>query len=496
MSRERRRQDREQGEILLDKYIILKTLHSAKSSEVFLVKNIGLENQRIIKRFACNNLGEDNFRREASVLGSLKHSGIPIIYETVEDDKAYYIIEEFIEGDNLFDYVKKYGVLTEDMAIDIGVQISEIIHFLHNREPVGIWHLDLKPQNIIMKGKKVYLIDFGNSMFADSSRKYMSGTKGFAAPEQYTLDNVGAATDVYGIGAMLYFMVTGNTYENEKDTITDIDFYVSEEFKQIIIRCLLPKEARIGDAFWVAENLKKINQEKIRKKDYEIIQKDLMENPLNKVINKIGRRNKHIKKKSEKGFLDSLQGKFSVKTIGILGSCRGDGATTLSIAMANYLAEVMQKKTAIIECNDSKTFEIMLDALQGDREEHSYMIGKVHYFYGLDLSAFFATYANEYEYIVIDFGNSVKEFKNNILKLKHKIILGSVMPYKNEYHSLAMKSVDGFIANEEILHLLSGDGKSVKDYALKHKINALPAPIIVNPYIIESKLKNFFQLLF
>ncbi len=493
MSHERRKLDREQGEILLDKYLILKNLHLTNSSEVFLVKDINLENQMVIKKYACSHLGKENFLREASILKNLNHNRIPIIYDVIEKDNENYIIEEFIEGYSLFDYIQRYGVLEEHKAIDYGIQISKIIAFMHNQQPRPILHLDLKPQNIMVNNDKIYIIDFGNSMFENSSRQYMSGTRGFAPPEQYELNKISQKADIYGIGALLYYMVTGNVYDKEK-SVSDIEFYVSEKFKQLVVQCLLPREDRINDALWVAESLNNIIQEKILRK--EIKNEDSMEKSLDNVSRNIGRRKRRIKNVRERGFLDSLQEKNGVKTIGILGSCRGDGVTTLSIAMANYIAEVMSKKTAIIECNDYKSFDIMIDLLQGDREENHYGIGKVNYFYGVDLNVFFATYASEYDFVVIDFGNSIKGFKDNILKLKHKIILGSVMPYKCEYHQLVIKAIQNMMVVDDALHLLVGDKKSVKDYSLKNKISALPKPNIVNPYIIESELTNFFQLLF
>lgn len=164
--------------------------------------------------------------------------------------------------------------------------------------------------------------------------------------------------------------------------------------------------------------------------------------------------------------------------------------------MANYLAEIMSAKTAIIECNTSKGFEMMADLNLEDNMERSYTIGKVDYYYETDINLFFATYANNYEYIIIDFGNSLKEFKTNISKLKHKIILGSVMPYKCVYHMNMIKCMEEFLLPLEVLHILSGDEKNVKEYAEKNRINAFPMPAIANPYIIDSKLANFFQVLF
>ncbi len=207
----------------------------------------------------------------------------------------------------------------------------------------------------------------------------------------------------------------------------------------------------------------------------------------------------YIKKKTGKGFLDSLQEKNSVKIIGVIGSCRGDGVTTLGIAMANYLAEIMAMKTAIVECNDTKAFETMSNLLLEAEDlegNNNYIIGKVTYYYGMSMHDFFATYANRYEYVIIDFGNCFREFASNSGRLKYNLVMGSVMPYKSVYHQKILNRIESETAPGNSLHLLHGDEKNVKDYSMKNKINALPIPAITNPYIIESTLANFFQLLF
>ncbi len=204
-----------------------------------------------------------------------------------------------------------------------------------------------------------------------------------------------------------------------------------------------------------------------------------------------------IKKRTGKGFLDSLQEKNSVKAIGVLGSCKGDGVTTLSIAMANYLAEIMSMKTAVVECGETRAFEIMKDALMDECDcEGNYTIGKVSYYFGVSLNDFFATYANDFEYVIVDFGSCFKEYAAHVGRLKYKLILGSVMPYKSVYHQRLLEQMESTVLPEHCLHLLYGDEKNVKEYSSELKINALPAPVITNPYIIESKLANFFQLLF
>lgn len=179
--------------------------------------------------------------------------------------------------------------------------------------------------------------------------------------------------------------------------------------------------------------------------------------------------------------------------IGILGSQKGDGVTTMSIAMANYLAEIMSMKTAIVECNETGAFEYMKDSYIGkDNGDNFFVVGKVTYYFSITMSDFFATYANRFEYVIVDFGYSAKKYCLNLAKIRYKIVMGSVMPYKVFYHEKLLESEEF----REAFHLLYGDERNVREYSGKYKISALPVPMIVNPYIIENKLANFFQVLF
>ncbi len=174
--------------------------------------------------------------------------------------------------------MKEKGRLSEELTVNFGIQISEIIAYLHKQKPVPVLYLDLKPQNIIIKNGRLYLVDFGNSMFLNSKRDYMSGTKGYAAPEQYEFGEIDTRADIYGIGALLYFMVTGLVCDG--NVAFDTNISVSDTFKNIIIHCMSSKDERVCEALWVAENLSRINQEKFQKNEVIEYTGNSMEKPL------------------------------------------------------------------------------------------------------------------------------------------------------------------------------------------------------------------------
>lgn len=204
-----------------------------------------------------------------------------------------------------------------------------------------------------------------------------------------------------------------------------------------------------------------------------------------------------LKKKIKRGYLDSLGERNDIKIVGVMGCYKGVGVTTISIAMANYLAEIMSAKTAILECNESGDFcsmgQLYIDA---NDIKSSYSIGKVTYFFEVSFDEFIATHAKRFEYVIVDMGCCLKNDMDLLYRLDYKILLGSIMPYKLSDQKLVMDELRSARILDSCLCLLNGDEKNVKEYSLKNKINSLQAPMIANPYIIENKLVNFFQLLF
>ncbi len=197
---------------LFGKYQLCKILGTGRAGTVFLAVHLGLEEYRAIKRVPKSFLSYEHIRREALVLKELRHPGIPIIYDVEEDESYSYLIEEFLEGNSLYDLVEKQGHLSRELTIYYGIQLSRIINYLHFAGPNPILHLDLQPKNLLLCHDTLKVIDFGFAASpADANmagERY--GTVGCAAPEQYLKDGVlDERTDIYAIGAVLHYLYSG-----------------------------------------------------------------------------------------------------------------------------------------------------------------------------------------------------------------------------------------------------------------------------------------------
>ncbi|GAB4204657.1 MAG: PQQ-binding-like beta-propeller repeat protein [Roseiflexaceae bacterium] len=151
-----------------------------------------------------------NFEREAGLLATLQHPAIPKIYDFFEENGRIYLVLELIPGKDLETVLDEANSpISEERAARWGVQICDVLTYLHGQQPEAIVFRDLKPSNIIVTpDDRVVLIDFGIARNLDRERKgTMIGTEGYSPPEQYR----GLAEprgDIYALGATLHHLLT------------------------------------------------------------------------------------------------------------------------------------------------------------------------------------------------------------------------------------------------------------------------------------------------
>jgi TolB-like protein/Flp pilus assembly protein TadD/predicted Ser/Thr protein kinase len=167
------------------------------------------------------------FRREAEAAASLDHSGIVPIYEVGERDGSCYFSMKLVEGGQL-DEVAKHEPMSIRRAVELIAKVARTVQYAHEH---SILHRDIKPGNILLDGKgEPHLTDFGLARLVETESTVtrtleVLGTPSYMAPEQAVGNNagIGSATDVYGLGAVLYQLLTGHppfaggtTYETIK----------------------------------------------------------------------------------------------------------------------------------------------------------------------------------------------------------------------------------------------------------------------------------------
>ena len=146
-------------------------------------------------------------------LASVRIEGVPAVKECVADEGKLIVVEEYVQGRSLKQVLDEHGLLNEEQAYDIAVQLADVLVRLHQLEP-AIVHRDIKPSNIIIeKNGHVNLIDFNAARHVNADKNEdtrMLGTVYFAAPEQFGFGQSDERTDIYGLGATINYIMTGD----------------------------------------------------------------------------------------------------------------------------------------------------------------------------------------------------------------------------------------------------------------------------------------------
>lgn len=230
------------------------------------------------------------FKREAQAIASLQSPHTVEIYDvgTCQKDFSYYYAMEFLDGLDLKRFIEKYGPVTPERAVFL---LKQICHSLHNAHESGMIHRDVKPANILIcrYGSDydfVKVLDFGLVKLLGKSRmdetqithtKISTGTPAFLAPEMAMSQSVDARTDIYSLGCVAFWMLTGelvfeadtsvqmavkHIQEEAPDVRSRSEFEISDRFAKLIASCLEKNPQRrpqsISDVY---EVLKKIDLE-------------------------------------------------------------------------------------------------------------------------------------------------------------------------------------------------------------------------------------------
>jgi eukaryotic-like serine/threonine-protein kinase len=220
-----------------------------------------------------NNEARDRFDREILALGMVTGPRIAALLAASEpDEKQPWFATEYVQGLTLSEYIQERGPLTTPMAVALGVMLAEALSDIH---AVDLLHRDLKPGNVILGADGPRVIDFGLAGFKNrpgdiTHTSGMVGTPVCMAPEQAASPKEAkAAADVYALGAVLMFAMTGR-YPYERPTVpalllaiadpaTDPDLSgLPEEIKPLIIGMLAHHPTSRRTLADVTTELKKI----------------------------------------------------------------------------------------------------------------------------------------------------------------------------------------------------------------------------------------------
>jgi hypothetical protein len=200
--------------ILHNRYEIQRELGRGGMGAVYLAQDLRYRKPVAIKvaRLA-NPEARVQFRREADYLQKLHHHSLPRVWETFSDTQRDFLVMEYIPGDDLETLVQRKGPQPEWQVLRWADELLDGLAFLHTQSP-PIIHRDIKPGNLKLRGDgTLVLVDFG------IAKEYLPGvntaagatavTPGFSPPEQYADSPTDGRSDLYSVGATMYFLLTG-----------------------------------------------------------------------------------------------------------------------------------------------------------------------------------------------------------------------------------------------------------------------------------------------
>lgn len=393
---------------LFGKYRILRLLANGSGGEVFLAEHRALGERRVIKCLYKNRPFYKERCKEAHILKELHHAAIPCIYDIEEDEKATYIIEEAMDGESLNEILFRQRNLSVSFILFYSIKLCEIIEYLHKE---GILYLDIKPENIMICGDELSLVDFGGALRTKEASAVSFGTQGFAAPEQYR-GEAQERTDVYGIGRVLGIML-GQVSEKESKQ--------RKELRRICERCVqtLPSKRYRS----VAELKKALSGAYCRKAPE-------------------GRKRK--------------QGRLRV--IGVLGVHESVETAAVCVAAAGYISEHEEGRIACVDLSGQGVFHALYENLHGKNRTvpGEFVIRGVSYRTALPADGMEGILSQGFSAVVLHFGGKENQQLREFFRCDCRIVVGDVYPWrlKDWYH--LEESLRKALQEENITALITG----------------------------------------
>jgi serine/threonine protein kinase len=258
----------ENGYLLKNRYRILDILGQGGMGAVYRAVDENLDSTVAIKE---NSFFSDDyarqFQREAKILASLRHPNLPRVFDYfVIEGQAQYLVMDYIEGDDLRQWMSHGECITEIEALQIGIAICNALIYLHSRVP-AITHRDIKPGNIkLTPSGEIVLVDFGlvkilheNEVTTTAARAM---TPGYSPPEQYGDEPTDQRSDIFSLGATLYAALAGYLPEDSlarttgKADLTPLSSYLPHLSRQTRFSIEKALSLRFEDRWQSAKDFK------------------------------------------------------------------------------------------------------------------------------------------------------------------------------------------------------------------------------------------------
>lgn len=246
------------SQMLANRYELMEKIGEGGMAVVYKARCTFLDRWVAIKilrdQYANNPEFVDRFQREARAAARLAHPNIVSIYDVGEDQGRHFIVMEYVQGENLKDYLSRRGPLAPQTVAEMGQQVAAALAHAHCR---GIIHRDIKPHNLLVSPEgQVKVTDFGIARAAAASSLtetgVVLGSVHYFSPEQAQGGAVDARSDTYALGVVLYELLTGEPpftgdspiaialshLDSEPPAVAELCPHVPEDLEQAIMKAM------------------------------------------------------------------------------------------------------------------------------------------------------------------------------------------------------------------------------------------------------------------
>jgi serine/threonine protein kinase len=292
--------------VVESRYVLSLRIGEGTSAEVFegfLIAEDGFQRRVAIKRAKSRDWPDEERRRfvgEARVASALHHASVAAVLDYGFMDGVPFLVSELVEGLDLSALRRAANAMPEEVALVIAVDVAHALAYIHaasdhEGRPLEIVHRDLSPANVLVSWNgDVKLTDFGVARGAPRAAQTqigtVKGTPGFMSPEQLLGAHVDSRADLFGLGCLVHWMLTGTSpveREDHKRRVTGgatltLPETIAEDLRAILSRALAPvrHQRTPGGAAQIAEELGEAMIKRLRRDPRSTLLSWLAKHPL------------------------------------------------------------------------------------------------------------------------------------------------------------------------------------------------------------------------
>lgn len=219
--------------VIRSQFTIISCLKHTHDKQVYVMADRS-SGDRVLLKYASGEKAR-LLATEAEFLESKSFSFLPAFHSCMQEGDSFYLIREYIEGETLEDYVERQEMLPVKEALSILYTITGFIETLHTQNP-PILHRDIKPQNFLMaEDGRLVMLDVETVRTYNPSADHdtmVVGTRSLAAPEQFGYSQTSIQSDIYGLGMLFVYLLTGD-YSRKKQRYA----FLPHSMRRLIQKC-------------------------------------------------------------------------------------------------------------------------------------------------------------------------------------------------------------------------------------------------------------------